>query len=197
MKSYEIGPRKTIDLSPDKRFLGSNSLLQIKVSNMPFEEREHPIRLSAVYTGTGNTFTCNVVLLNPHYFSAITPDLSQLSPGENPWFDSLTLTSLCDFSIEVQILLNTNLHSNLDDFFKTPELIVAYKGRVYLATIESTNQHHAGQSDDWRHIIRINTGFEEVLVAKITESSNGQFEFEYRNNQTGFNEAQLAALLSE
>lgn len=198
MTTYNIQANGSINLSPKRNFFGANSLLNLKLTKLPENHRGQDLYFKAIYYNTsGGSLSCPITLYSPYYFNAITPDVSDLSDDFNQEFNNLELKSLNNFEIVLLASLNPELHSNLDNFQKIPDLQVTYGGTIYTAEIEESEREERQMGQEILYDIYITRGGERVSVGKVSEYPEGSFKIYEQDPRATFSHNQVKRFLSE
>ncbi len=119
METYNIAPNNTLKIyGPGNfQFYGANSLLSIKAVRVPFERKEEDIRVRVSYKNIyGHSFSFPVTLYSPYFFMAVTPDFSDMPEAGKTAYSWVEIINEENFDLTVSISLNTNLHTNLNNF---------------------------------------------------------------------------------
>ncbi len=121
MKSFKIDSKNPIiRINPSRKFYGENSLLSLKITNVPYELSNQTIVFQVTYgNDSGSKWSVHVLFDPPYYFNAITPDLRHMQPQLiSPEFSWIEIKSTDSNEYKIEVSFNTNLHRNLDPFRK-------------------------------------------------------------------------------
>ena len=124
MKSFKINSKSPIiTITPTRKFYGENSLLSLKITNVPYEHINHPVMFQVTYgNATGDKWSVHVLFDPPYYFNAITPDLRHMRPQLiSPEFSWIEIKANDNYEYKIEVSFNTNLHRDLDPFRKKME----------------------------------------------------------------------------